>query len=213
QAAAELGTVTVGGRTMRATAEAVVYRELPPLTLKGKRDPVPAWEARAVAAAMPDRRGLASRSPLVGRAHEIELLESVAQRVVRERRPHIVTVVGGAGVGKSRLLLELERRLAERPDGPIFRTGRCLAYGSGVVYWALGEVLREEFGIDDADTAEIAWRKLADGVEQRLGHADGAEAARQAATIARLLGIGSQEAPELAVDDDPQRLRESSFAA
>jgi len=98
----------------------------------------------------------------------------------------------------------------QRTDRPVFRTGRCPAYGSGVVYWALGEVLRDEFGIDDADSAEIAWSKLAGGVAQRLPEGD--EAARHATTIARLLGIVSPETPPLATDD-PQRLRESFFAA
>src|SRR5439155_6196483 len=163
QAAAQPGTVTVGERTMRATAQAVAYRELPPLMLKGKEDPVPAWEAGA--AGTPRRRSRRTRAPLVGRAQELGLLESLAERVARERRPHLVTIVGEAGVGKSRLLAELERRLGERTDGPVFRTGRCPAYGAAVVYWALGEVLREEFEIDDADSAEIAWRKLAEGVE------------------------------------------------
>jgi class 3 adenylate cyclase/Tfp pilus assembly protein PilF len=209
QTAAERGSVTVGERTMRATARAIEYRELVPLTLKGKDEPVPAWEAIGAGGGTPAR----SRSPLIGRTNEVELLESVAQRVVRERRPHIVTIVGEAGVGKSRLLVELERRLGEREDGPVFRTGRCPAYGSAVVYWALGEVLREELAIDDADSAEVAWRKLSDGVEARLAETDGSDAARHAATIARLLGIGASELPALPADDDPQRLRESFFAA
>src|SRR5207302_10763266 len=103
QSAAERGTVTVGERTMRATSHAISYRELAPLTLKGKDEPVPAWEAAAVSAETPQRRpGGGMRSPLVGRSHELELLESLAQRVARERRPHIVTIVGEAGVGKSR---------------------------------------------------------------------------------------------------------------
>src|SRR4051795_11115653 len=160
QAAAERGIVAVGERTMRASANAIEFRELEPLTLKGKGEPVRAWEATAVAAA-PGRRRDEARSPLVGRENELALLESLAERVARERRPYLVTIVGEAGVGKSRLLAEFERRAT----GFAFRTGRCPAYGSAVVYWALGEVLRDEFGIDDADSAEVAWRKLADGVE------------------------------------------------
>src|SRR5204863_9191687 len=97
--------------------------------------------------------------------------------------------------------------------GTVVRSGRCPAYGSSVVYWALAEVLREEFAIDDADSAEIAWRKLAEGVSARLEDKHGADAARQASTIGRLLGIGSPEATELLGEDDPQRLRESFFAA
>src|SRR3954468_6827829 len=201
--AAERGTVTVGERTMRASAKAIAYKELEPLTLKGKGEPVRAWEATGIAPP-PGRR---PRSPLVGRAHELGLLESLAERVVRERRPHLVTIIGEAGVGKSRLLTEFERRA----DHVVFRTGRCPAYGSAVVYWALGEVLREEFEIDDADSAELAWRKLTAGVEDRLAGAG--EAARHAATIARLPRISSPGAPPLASDEDPQRLRDSFFAA
>ncbi|MEA2430231.1 MAG: hypothetical protein QOI19_704, partial [Thermoleophilaceae bacterium] len=212
EAAAEPGSVTVGERTMRASATAISYRELMPLKLKGKSDPVAAWEAVSVAVATPGRRSGVTRSPLVGRTHELGLLESLTERVARERRPHLVTIVGEAGVGKSRLLAEIERRLGESADGPAFRTGRCPAYGSAIVYWPLGEVLREEFGIGDADSAEVAWRKLSEGVDARLADTASSDAARHAATIARLLGIGSPEAP-LAVDDDPQRLRDSFFAA
>jgi class 3 adenylate cyclase/tetratricopeptide (TPR) repeat protein len=213
EAAAQPGSVTVGERTMRASANAIAYRELAPLKLKGKGEPVPAWEAVAVATATPGRRGGATHSPLVGRDHELGLLESLAERVARERRPHLVTIVGEAGVGKSRLLIELERHLGERGEGPVFRTGRCPAYGSAVVYWALGEVLRDEFDIGDADSVETARSKLSEGVEARLADSAGSDAARHAATIARLLGIGSPDAAPLAVDDDPQRLRDSFFAA
>ena len=69
-------------------------------------------------------------------------------------------------MGKSRLRHELERRLCERDPPPTFREGRCLPYGSGIVYWALGEVIRAEAGIVDGDSAEEAWEKL-------LGTVDG----------------------------------------
>src|SRR3954469_11100612 len=119
EAAAERGTGTGGQRTMRASAKAIAYKELEPLTLKGKGEPVRAWEATGIATT-PGRR---TRSPLVGRAHELGLLESLAERVVREQRPHLVTIIGEAGVGKSRLLTEFERRA----DHVVFRTGRCPA--------------------------------------------------------------------------------------
>ena len=109
---AQRGSVTVGERTVRATGQAIEFRELPPLTLKGKAEPVPAWEAVGVAL-HPRRRATDARSPLVGRAHELDLLESLAHRVAREGRAHLVTVIGEAGVGKSRLLAELQRRLGD----------------------------------------------------------------------------------------------------
>jgi class 3 adenylate cyclase/predicted ATPase len=212
EAQAEPGSVIVGERTMRASAHAIGYRELLPLTVKGKSEPVAAWEATGVTADHLRRRATDARSPLVGRAHELDLLESVSQRVARERRAHLVTVIGEAGIGKSRLLAEFRRRLGDWPERPVFHVGRCPAYGSAVVYWALGEVLRAEFGIDDADSAENAWRKLAEGVEARLAsQGDATAAARYVAIIGRSLGIGA--AQDVTEEEDPQRVRESFFAA
>ena len=107
-------------------------------------------------------------TPLVGRADELALLESVYGRVEREGHPHLVTVVGAAGVGKSRLLRELDARLRARDPAPNLRQGRCLPYGSSIVYWPLGEILRAECGIVDGDPADVAWRKLSDRLEELL---------------------------------------------
>src|SRR5437763_2776280 len=173
QAAARPGSVTVGARTFRDTRGAIAYEELEPLTLKGKAEPVAAWEATGALAAAPSRRALpASEAPLVGRGDELSLLQSIYGRVVREGRPHLVTLVGQAGVGKSRLLREYELALGGTDPVPTFRQGRCLPYGSSVVYWALGEVVRAEFGIVDGDSSEAAWEKLRNGVSQLLGERD-----------------------------------------
>ena len=160
QSAANPGSVTVGERTFRATRQGIEYQELEPLTLKGKAEPVPAWEAVGLTTAQPARRVSLGRTPLVGRTDKLDLLRSIYERAERERKPHLVTVMGQAGVGKSRLRHELERCLGERHPPPTFREGRCLPYGSGIVYWALGEVIRAEAGIVDGDTGEQAWEKL-----------------------------------------------------
>jgi class 3 adenylate cyclase/tetratricopeptide (TPR) repeat protein len=215
QTASQPGSVTVGERTFRATREAIAYRHLEPLTLKGKAEPVPAWEAVSLIAAQPARR-VSAETPLIGRTDKLELLRSVYERVERDRRSHLVTVIGQAGVGKSRLRHELERNLSERHPPPTFREGRCLPYGSGIVYWALGEVIRAEAGIVDGDSTEAAWDKLlaaTDGLMSYAGHDQAEPAERRAATIGRLLGI---EAPlELSPSDaeDPQRMREFFFSA
>jgi class 3 adenylate cyclase/tetratricopeptide (TPR) repeat protein len=210
QAAGRPGEVTVGERTFRATSHAVDYRRLEPLHLRGKAEPVPAWEATGLVAAHPTRR-TAVESPLVGREDELALIESLYERVEREGRPHLVTVIGEAGVGKSRLLRELEPRLGARDPGPAFRHGRCLAYGPGIVYWALGEVIRAECGIVDSDPSDIAWEKLAAGVG---GLVDGEVSAEQTAgSIARLLGIETPVALPAGEAEDPQRMRESFFSA
>ena len=212
QSAAQPGSVTVGERTMRATDAAVEYSALEPLELKGKAQRVPAWEAVGLIAEHSVRRvAPASESPLVGRQQELAALDSLYERVVREGSSHLVTVVGEAGVGKSRLLREFERRLEEHPSGPAVRTGRCLPYGSGIVFWALGEVLRAECGIVETDSSEQAWEKLRDYVGDLMGktsqHSD-----REAALIGRLLGV--EVPPELApMEDDPERMREAFLSA
>ncbi len=103
----------------------------------------------------------------MGRTEELAALETLYERVLGDRTPHLVTLVGEAGVGKSRLLREVEQRLLAHPSSPSFRTGRCLRYGSGTVFWALGEVLRAECGIVDSDSAEEAWEKLSRYVRER----------------------------------------------
>jgi class 3 adenylate cyclase len=212
QSAARPGSVTVGERTMRTSASAVEYKRLEPLELKGKAQPVPAWEAvclmaeHAVGRASPARE-----SALVGRDGELRTLEAIYERVLEESTPQLVTLIGEAGIGKSRILREFERRLAQHPSEPTLRTGRCLPYGSGVVFWALGEVLRAEAGIVDSDSAEEAWRKLSGYVSELRGD-EGEASDRQAAMIGRLLGV---EVPAELVprEDNPERARELFFSA
>lgn len=210
QSAARPGSVTVGERTMRASGAAVRYEALEPLELKGKARPVPAWEARGlITQHTVGRIGPARASPLVGRTEELAALETLYGRVLQEGTPHLVTLVGEAGVGKSRVLREFEQRLAEHPSAPSFRTGRCLPYGSAIVFWALGEVLRAECGIIDSDSSDEAWAKLSGYVRELRADAGGD---RAAALIGRLLGV--EVPPELAPDEqDPERLREAFFSA
>jgi class 3 adenylate cyclase/predicted ATPase len=228
QSAARPGSVTVGERTMRATSEAVRYDRLAPLELKGKSEPVPAWEAAAVTAELPGRRAEPAReSPLVGRDRELAELNAIYERVRRDGTPQLVTVVGEAGVGKSRVLRELERSLEALPDPPQVYTGRCLPYGSGIVFWALGEVIRAGCGILDSDSAEEAWDKLLDHSRalfsephahpgeshvEMEGHDLGEEGIRQTALLGRLVGL---EVPADLVPEgeDPERLREWFFSA
>src|SRR3954452_23501259 len=216
QSAARPGSVTVGERTMRFSGRAIRYEELDPLHLKGKAEPVPAWEALGVSTEQPVGRAAAAReAPLVGRANALATLETIFERVELERAPHLVTLVGEAGVGKSRVLRELQTKLGHRQSEPTFRTGRCLPYGSGIVFWALGEVLREECGIVDHDSAEEAWGKLrtyALDLFGGKGTAVAEDAERQTALIARLIGL-EVPAELIPVGEDPERLRESFFSA
>jgi class 3 adenylate cyclase/tetratricopeptide (TPR) repeat protein len=211
ETASRPGSVTVGERTYRATREVVEYRPLEALELKGKADPVRAYEAIGLLTAQPLGRALGrNEAPLVGRGEELRMLESLYGRVVSEGRPHLVTVVGQAGVGKTRLHRELEGALAAHATPPTVRQGRCLPYGSSIVFWALGEVLRTECGIVDTDPADVAWQKLHDQVEEL---SCGGDNKRTAALMGRLLGIEAPGDPAVADAHDPQRMRESFFAA
>jgi class 3 adenylate cyclase/tetratricopeptide (TPR) repeat protein len=216
QSVADIGSITVGERTYRATSSAVEYVPLEPLMLKGKSAPVSAWQAVGLLEATPRRAAAMSASPFVGRTHELEVLESLYGRVVREGRAHLVTVIGQAGVGKSRLLRELGARVSEKAPVPVVREGRCLPYGSGVVYWALGEIVRAEAAIVETDDADTAWRKLCRYVEDLRDEPEeepGPQSRRMAALIGRLLGIESPPEAIAAEAHDPQRMREAFFSA
>ena len=161
------------------------------------------------------RTSPARESPLVGRDNELATLEAIYERVERDSIPHLVTLVGEAGVGKSRMLRELERRLCDRPDAPAFHTGRCLPYGAGIVFWALGEVIRAGCGIVDSDSADVAWGKLLDHTRKLFnsGHPElGEEGERRTALLGRLIGL--EVPPELVPEsDDPERMRDAFFSA
>ncbi|MEA2208771.1 MAG: hypothetical protein QOF54_1248 [Solirubrobacteraceae bacterium] len=217
QAAALPGSVTVGERTYRATRGSIGYRALSePLKLKGKAERVRAWEAFAAnaeaSAVVPSEPSL--RAPLVGRDGELAQLHDLIERVRRRRGAHLMTVIGEAGVGKTRLLGDFERELIL--DGASqTRRGRCLPYGSSVAYWPLGEVIRADCAIVDGDSPEAAWSKLSGRLGELLGDdgQDRAGAQAKAASIGRLLGIEPPDEPPPSEQDDAQRAREAFFAA
>jgi len=217
QAAARPGSVTVGEGTYRPTRQTIGYDELEPLELKGKSEPVPAWEASRVLAPGGARHLVRAETPLIGRDNESTQLESLFDRAVREGRPHLVTVIGQAGVGKSRLMRELAATVASRPEDPAIREGHCPAYGTGIGYWALAEVIRDQFEIVDSDDSEVAWRKLRDGIEELVSDAETEEPPeRLAAMIARPLGIEPAEDITITASldvDDPQQMRDRLFSA
>src|ERR1700680_4140707 len=148
QTSASPGTITVGERTYRATSSAIEYLPLEPLELKGKAEPVAAWRALSlVEEHTGGARKLRREAPLVGRGDEFGALQTLFGRVARTDAPQLVTVLGQAGVGKTRLMRELERSLTTRNPPVLVRWGRCLPFGSSVVYWPLSEILRAEGAI------------------------------------------------------------------
>ena len=121
---APVGEIVVGEETYRATRSAIEYEPIDAVTANGKTEPLAVW--RAVAAASPTGERHLSSTPFVGRSREVGLLDATWERVERERRPHLITMLGAPGVGKSRLSAEFTQRIVSR-GGRVVR-GRCLPY-------------------------------------------------------------------------------------
>ena len=152
QTGAEPGEVVVGALTERLTRDSIEYEPRDPIVAKGKPEPVPAFRALRARSAVPVSHGGAPALPgtLVGRAPELRALMDSVDRATDERTGYLVTLVGNAGVGKSRLVAEVMALLAQREGVRILR-GRCLAYGAGITYWPLMDVVRADAGITSSD--------------------------------------------------------------
>src|SRR6266545_2806805 len=214
------GAVLVTEATRRATERAIAYHPTPQVTLPGG---VPAWSATATLGPGAGSRRAPRFPPLVARDAELGVLLEAAGRAAASGAPELVTVLGAAGIGKSRLLAELADRLAEAPqagaaDAPqtqvpvAWRQGRSLPYGDDPSFGALAEAVKAEVGVVETDAAETAERRLAASVATAV--ADPATAAWVAGHLRRLVGIhptpaGSPavQAPTTAAD------REEEFAA
>jgi len=159
QAAAARDEVLVDAYTYRATDRAIAYDLHEPVVAKGKAETVPAWRATQPRSPLPDQQR-PHDLPLVGRTREVALLQAVLDRCLAEPSTELVTVIGAPGIGKTRLVTELSRLVDGRPEPMRWRIGRSLAYGDGLSFWALGEIVRTEAGILESDTADAAGRKL-----------------------------------------------------
>jgi predicted ATPase/class 3 adenylate cyclase len=170
QAAAPIDGILVGETTYHATAEAIEYVAAEPVTAKGKEEPLPVWEAVTV---HPERlEGLLRRAPLVGRAHELDLLLDVLIRAREKRTPQLVSLVGVPGIGKTRLVQELMAAVESQPKPASWRHGRCLPYGDGAAFAALTDMVNSEAGILATDSAEEAEVKLCSAVIARVGQGE-----------------------------------------
>jgi class 3 adenylate cyclase/tetratricopeptide (TPR) repeat protein len=153
--AASIGAVYAGRATALATMSTASWRALPPLRLKGKREPVAAYELMGIRPPGAARLGLGEEAPFIGRDAEFGRLVGRVLDVVERGKPASVVVTGEAGVGKTRLAVELAHFAGELPDVRVL-WGRCPPYGESREMSALAEWMRTVFGITEEDDSELA---------------------------------------------------------
>ncbi|MFN2545606.1 MAG: adenylate/guanylate cyclase domain-containing protein [Actinomycetota bacterium] len=183
QSGAAKGETLIGEPTFAAVARSIDLEPVPPLTAKGKEEPVPAWRAVAVKGAPPEKA--TTSAPLIGRGQEFGRLWELWERALTERRPYLATLLGIPGIGKSRLLGEFATRVE---DTASVYTGRCLSYGEGITYWPLIEMVRDAAGILHTDDPASMSSKLG-GFLERLGIDDRDQLRTMASALAILVEV------------------------
>jgi class 3 adenylate cyclase/tetratricopeptide (TPR) repeat protein len=160
QSVAPVMGVAVGRTTYEATKPVFEYVDLSPAIVKGKTDPVEVWHAVAPLARLGTDVTRRHDTPMVGREVDLALLKGVFDKTVASSSPQLVTIVGEPGLGKSRLVAELLAHIDAQPRLVTWRQGRCLPYGEGITFWALGEIVKAHAGILDTDAVDVAEKKL-----------------------------------------------------
>ncbi|GAA2612947.1 hypothetical protein GCM10010399_49800 [Dactylosporangium fulvum] len=192
QSLAPPGGVLVCGSTYALTKSSIRYEAQPPAVLRGRSTPTEVWLALApLRRNHPDRE--AGSTPLVNRTHELSLLVNALHRGLRERTPQLVTVLGHAGIGKSRLVHELFLHAERLFDAPVaWRTGRCPPFGENVTYAALADIVKAQAGILDTDSAETTRGRLDTALATIVGPS---EAERLAEALSPLVGLDGPKMP------------------
>jgi len=176
QSAADPGTVLVDEATRLAADAAIAYERAGEHMLKGKAEAMPLWRAlRVVANRGGEGRSSGLEAPFVGRERELRLVKDLFHASAEDQRAHMVLVTGSAGIGKSRLSWEFEKYLDGLALTAWWHRGRCPAYGEGVAYWALAEMVRGRAGILDSEDAADALSKLSASVDEHIRDRDDRE--------------------------------------
>jgi class 3 adenylate cyclase len=160
--AASPGEILAGARTLEAVRGAFEFGDATIVEAKGKPDGVTARPVLRALTLMRPRGVRGLPSVFVGRDAELAVLTSAYTAVAAEAEPHLISILGDAGVGKTRLTREFWAWLSGQTPEPMRRTGRTLSYGAGATYWPLGEVLKEHFGIAESDAPHAVAARLAD---------------------------------------------------
>jgi class 3 adenylate cyclase/tetratricopeptide (TPR) repeat protein len=188
QSAAGPGMVLVGETTKRATEGAIAYEPAGEQLLKGKAAPVSAYHAlRVVARRRGAGRGDKLEPPFVGRDSELRLLKDLFHTTSREKRVRLVSVTGQAGVGKSRLAWELRKYSDGVAEDIFWHEGRSPAYGQGITFWALGEMVRARAQLLETDDPDTTRAKVETSVSRWFPPGD--EHDRVVRALGALLGV------------------------
>ncbi len=167
QSVAAPGTVLVGEVTQRAASGSIAFEPAGDQVLKGKEAPVPAWRAlRVIAERFGRGRSDRLEAPFVGRDAELRLLKDLFHATSKERRARLVSITGQAGIGKSRLAWEFEKYVDGVVEKVLWHDGRSPAYGEGITFWALGEMVRARTGLAETDDPETTRAKVAESLAQ-----------------------------------------------
>jgi class 3 adenylate cyclase/tetratricopeptide (TPR) repeat protein len=199
QSAAPTDGIVVGEDTYRATVHAIDYRPAEPIKAKGKAELVSLWEVLGTKEAAPAARRT-SAAPLVGREADLASLEELWDQVGQTRSQRLGLVVGAPGIGKSRLIAEFADR---RRDDAIVYQSRCLAYGEGITYWPVLEMIKDAAGVVQDDDTAATSEKLA-ALLDGLGTNDQDELRTMAAAVASLTGVESTPRGTYAVGEISQ---------
>jgi class 3 adenylate cyclase len=208
--AASPGEVILGASTYRLVRDAVDAEPIPALELKGKAEPVEAYRLIGLKEQQLIRR---HDTPLVGRQSELRILGEAFERAKREEACHLFTLLGSAGVGKSRLIHEF---LQEVGAGAQVLRARCLPYGEGITFWPIAELVQAAAGINPTDTPQMALGKLEgllEGADERdsmvervaaaIGLSESAVASEEIFWgVRKLLETIAQRKPLIVVIDD-----------
>jgi class 3 adenylate cyclase/tetratricopeptide (TPR) repeat protein len=191
QGAAPIDGVAVSEPTHRATEREFDYEPLDPVTVKGKTEPLILYRPLRARADLGREVTRSHATPLVGRDLERSLLIGTFDRATQQRSCQLVTLVGEPGVGKSRLCMELARHVDAQRGLTRWRQGRCLPYGDGIAFWALGEIVKAECGILESDSPQAAEAKLEDALPD-----DDPDRAWLKARLAPLVGVPAEPASQ-----------------
>jgi class 3 adenylate cyclase/tetratricopeptide (TPR) repeat protein len=195
QSVAQPGTVLVGEATQRAASKAIAFEKAGEQHLKGKQAPVEAWRALRVVAETGGRnRKDTLEAPFVGRDEELRLFKDMFHATTREGRARLVSVIGPAGFGKTRLAWEFLKYIDGLADTVWWHEGRSPAYGDGISFWALGEMIRARCGLLETDDEQTTRAKVAETVAKTV--TDEQERRWIEPALLALLGVETGVAPE-----------------